>query len=277
MWIRVVSPQAGGLYPSELGSMIRCMPARTPQPVPRRLTFEVCLAHLCVIYFQPQFSVPSYFGVEFNKPLDTTLFTQLVVIGALGTAVGGMAVVAFQYLPRAYRSLAKVPAADTVELLKGVRLVAEELDNLGFKPDVVVALSRSGCIFAGMLSVYLDVDEIVSFGRKRVQRPDHGSLDLQTAYEVGSMIRADPDSFRGKNILFVTYVVDTGETLDSTRDFLHSQCIDVDQVHTKVATVYINPGAKLHRSHVISAFETQDVNDVLDRVPWRKGSSYKRI
>lgn len=92
--------------------------------------------------------------------------------------------------------------------------LAREIQDSGYSPDVVVAISRGGLVPARIVSDILGVDDVVTIGvkywglaQRRAERPVlyHG---------------IEPGVVQGKKVVVVDEVADTGHTLHLTKNLL---------------------------------------------------------
>ena len=105
----------------------------------------------------------------------------------------------------------------------------------GFRPDAIIAIARGGLTLAGALGYALDVKML-------------GSLNVEFYTGVGSTLEApvvlpptlDQDSLKGKSILLVDDVADSGRTLAMVVQLLEAGGADLRTVvlYTKPGTVY---------------------------------------
>jgi hypoxanthine phosphoribosyltransferase len=113
--------------------------------------------------------------------------------------------------------------------------LARRIQDSGFKPDVIVAVSRGGLVPARILSDVLEVDDVVTVGvkywglaQRRAERPVlyHG---------------VEPGVIRDRKALVVDEVADTGHTLMLTRsllDLIGAAEVKTAVVHLKTTSKY---------------------------------------
>jgi len=107
--------------------------------------------------------------------------------------------------------------------------LAEKIDKSEFKPDMIVAVVRGGMVPSRMLSDLLDVSDILSVRIKFYTAPG------KTAQE--PMVRQMPDEslFKGKKILIVDDVADSGRTLALAKSLFEKG------VEVRTATLHYKP------------------------------------
>lgn len=107
------------------------------------------------------------------------------------------------------------------------RKIAGKTRAAGFKPDVVLALSRGGLVPARMICDLLIVKDLVSI------KVDHWGI---TAQKDGSAkLRYPVDiNLEGKKILIVDDITDTGKSLSLALDWVKKQ----NPAEAKSAVVY---------------------------------------
>lgn len=100
---------------------------------------------------------------------------------------------------------------------RAARELAQRIADDGFVPDAIVGIARGGLTLAGALGYALDVKML-------------GSLNVEFYTGVGSTLSApvvlpptlDRDSLRGKSILLVDDVADSGRTLALVLELLRA-------------------------------------------------------
>lgn len=106
----------------------------------------------------------------------------------------------------------------TYELFgRAARELAQTIADDGFAPDAIVGIARGGLTLAGALGYALDVKML-------------GSLNVEFYTGVGSTLAApvvlpptlDQDSLRGKRVLLVDDVADSGRTLAMVLELLRA-------------------------------------------------------
>lgn len=101
----------------------------------------------------------------------------------------------------------------------------------GYRPDSVIAILRGGYIVGRLISDFLGVEDlvvlgIVSYGT-RVGQSEEPVITYPIIHDL-----------RGRNVLVVDDVADTGKTLTTARDLL--RLYGAREVRT--ATLYVKPG-----------------------------------
>lgn len=129
----------------------------------------------------------------------------------------------------------------TYELFgEAARALAEQVAADGFRPDAIVAIARGGLTLAGALGYALDVKML-------------GSLNVEFYSDVEETLEApvvlpptlDQDSLRGKSILLVDDVSDSGRTLA-----LVLQLLEAGGGEVRTVCLYSKPRTVLEPTYV---------------------------
>ena len=155
---------------------------------------------------------------------------------------------------------------DITEIRKGLETIGKRLLQQAFRPDIIVAFNRSGVAIAGMLAPNLQVDEIVSISRVPKEAGSRATVSKRT-YAVGELIRLIPEKWRGKKILIVFMLMDTGNTIEDSLRHMTKEGVAYNEEVLQVATMYITSGAKNRWPNAIYAHEAMD-RSILKRLPW---------
>ena len=140
---------------------------------------------------------------------------------------------------------------------------AEKIRQSGFKPDVIVGVTRGGWIPARVLSDLLEVTDLVTVG------VDFYVDVAETKKEPVLTQRVSAD-VKGKKALLVDEVADTGKSLQLAREHVLQQ----GATEVRVATVYYKPFSitkpdyyeKQTRSWVVFPWETKEtVRKIVER------------
>ena len=102
------------------------------------------------------------------------------------------------------------------EIVEWSRGLAEKVRGSGYKPDMIVAVARGGYVPARLLCDFLDVTDLLSVQSQHwveAARAAEKAI-LKYPYKVDA---------RGKRILLVDDIVDTGETLMLAREFIERE------------------------------------------------------
>ncbi len=99
------------------------------------------------------------------------------------------------------------------EIVDWTRGLAEKIEESGYTPDIVVAVARGGYVPARLLCDFLDVTDLLSVQSQHWVEAAKAAerAILKYPYKIDA---------RGKNVLIVDDIVDTGETLLLARDFI---------------------------------------------------------
>ncbi len=102
------------------------------------------------------------------------------------------------------------------EVVDWVRGLAAKIENSGWRPDLVVAVSRGGFVPARLLCDFMDISDLLAVQSQHwveAARAAERAI-LKYPYRVDA---------QGKRVLVVDDIVDTGETLELARDFIASE------------------------------------------------------
>jgi len=108
--------------------------------------------------------------------------------------------------------------------------LADKTRNSSFKPDIIVGVSRGGWLPARVLSDLLSNPSLASVGAE---------LYVGVSEPNGKAVITQPVSTRvkGKKVLIVDEVVDTGKTLELVKEYVAEQ----GAAAVRIATVYWKP------------------------------------
>jgi len=101
------------------------------------------------------------------------------------------------------------------EIVEWSRGLAEKILESGYKPDAIVAVARGGYVPARLLCDFLDVTDLLSV------QSQHW-VEAARAQEKAVLKYPYKVDMRGKRLLLVDDIVDTGETLLLARDFIRN-------------------------------------------------------
>jgi len=99
------------------------------------------------------------------------------------------------------------------EIVEWSKELADKVKASGYKPDIIVAVARGGYVPARLLCDFLDVTDLLSVQSQHwveAARAAEKAI-LKYPYKIDA---------RGKKILLVDDIVDTGETLLLARDYI---------------------------------------------------------
>jgi hypoxanthine phosphoribosyltransferase len=102
-------------------------------------------------------------------------------------------------------------------------LVAEQIERSKFKPDLIVALSRGGWIPGRLISDFLENPEIATI------KVEH-YVDFYKTLKKPAITQPLPIDVRGKRILLVDDIVDTGASMKVAVEYLKER--GADEVRT---------------------------------------------
>ena len=120
------------------------------------------------------------------------------------------------------------------EIVKKIYILCDKIKESGFQPDVLVSILRGGAPVTALLSDCLGVTNIASIRimlYKGIAKPDEEAQILQPlAIDV-----------RGKKVLIVDDVADTGKTLIVAKNHV----ADKGASEIKIATIHMKPWSKI--------------------------------
>lgn len=126
-------------------------------------------------------------------------------------------------------------------MCKDLNKIKDKIDNSGWKPDMIVGLTRGGLIPAVMLSHYFNVPVVPVNLSLRDFRNDLDNVISEIRQGVGL------DNLQNKNILVVDDIVDSGETIEELHKIFASLLNSYgkyDFDHIKTAVLYYNSSNK---------------------------------
>lgn len=127
-----------------------------------------------------------------------------------------------------------------LEFGDAARILAQDVADSGFEPDVVVAVARGGLIIAGAVAYALGTKQCGSINVEfytDVERPTDRPVILAPAL--------DAPSLAGKRVLVVDDVSDSGRTLALVVELVGASGADV-----RTACLYAKPGTALEPDFV---------------------------
>ncbi len=95
------------------------------------------------------------------------------------------------------------------------RLLADKIIEAGFRPDIVVAIARGGFVPARIVCDFLGIGELASI---RIKHYSAGAAKNQYARLVAPL----NVEVRGRKVLIVDDIIDTGDTLQLALDHIRS-------------------------------------------------------
>ena len=114
--------------------------------------------------------------------------------------------------------MARVPVrlVSWEEIVEWSRGLSEAIEQSGWRPDIIVAVSRGGFVPARLLCDFLDVTDLLSVQSQHWVEAARAAERAILKYPY----RVDAS---GKRVLVVDDIVDTGETLRLARDFIERE------------------------------------------------------
>lgn len=137
---------------------------------------------------------------------------------------------------------------------------AQKIQNSPFTPDIIVGISRGGLIPARIHADLLEIPELTT-----VQVQFYVDI-LQTKREP-SLKQALTIQIRGKKVLLVDDIADTGRSLQFATNYLQSQA----PLEIKTATLYHKPGSMTKPAF----YEKETANWII--FPWDTKEMLRKI
>lgn len=140
-----------------------------------------------------------------------------------------------------------------------VRGLAERVESAGFRPDVLVGVTRGGLVPLAILGELMGMKNVATISARSYDGVERGKLNITALPEI---------DLRGKRVLLVDEITDSGETLKKIAVLVakHYQTADV-----KTAVVVTNTAHCTHAPD-FSMMET----DVWVVFPWQEWPRRKR-
>jgi uncharacterized protein len=127
-----------------------------------------------------------------------------------------------------------------LEFGEAARILAQDVVDAGFEPDVVVAVARGGLIIAGAIAYALGTKECGS-----INVEFYTDIEQRRDEPVVLAPALDAPSLAGKRVLVVDDVSDSGRTLALVVDLIRNAGAAV-----RTACLYSKPGTVLEPDHV---------------------------
>ncbi len=146
------------------------------------------------------------------------------------------------------------------EIEKHCEALYRRIKQSGFKPEVIVGIARGGWVPARIFSDLLDVDELLTMRIKFYTSIDQRAKKPRIVYPL-------PLNLRGKRILLVDDIADTGESLELAQSHLR------ENEAGEILTVTI---VKKPRSKIIPDFYSLETS-VWVVFPWEVSETFRQI
>lgn len=153
--------------------------------------------------------------------------------------------------------------------MDGIKRIHKELNDINFKPELIISASRNGALAAGMLATRMNIDQVFILPRK-LEVTDAGKWKgTKKKFTIEDYLVVKPDRLREKKILILFLFTRSGGTLDAIRDFLVPEGQHAPN-NFKFAAIY-REYQPLRDDDIISVYTKANIKkDILDRLPWLK-------
>jgi hypoxanthine phosphoribosyltransferase len=94
------------------------------------------------------------------------------------------------------------------------RKISKDVRSSGYKPDVIVALARGGWFAGRVLCDFLDLNDLISLKIEHYTGTANASSGPRIRYPI------DEKMIKGKNVLIVDDISDTGKSMMFARDYI---------------------------------------------------------
>jgi hypoxanthine phosphoribosyltransferase len=138
--------------------------------------------------------------------------------------------------------------------------VADKIRNGSFRPDVIVGVSRGGWLPARILSDLLSNPSLTSVGAELYV----GVSERRSEAVITQPVSAD---VKGKKVLIVDEVDDTGKTLELVKEYLTEQ----GATAIRIATIYYKPWSTVKPDY----FEKETDSWIV--FPWETKETIRKI
>ncbi|MBU1198976.1 MAG: phosphoribosyltransferase [Nanoarchaeota archaeon] len=137
--------------------------------------------------------------------------------------------------------------------------LAEKVEKNGFKPDLIVGISRGGWVPASLVSDFLNVGFVVSVGVK-----SYAAVGVKKQPIIRENLGMD---IQNMNVLVVDDIVDTGETLKLIKDHLE----DLGASEIKSVVMHLKPWAKIKPDYFVEETTNWPV------YPWESAEDERKL
>lgn len=129
------------------------------------------------------------------------------------------------------------------------RNISKDVRRSGYKPDVIVALARGGWFAGRVLCDFLNLNDLISLKIEHYTGTAVANGEPRIRYPVNH------DMIKGKNVLIVDDISDTGKSMMSARDYI----INMEPKDIRTATL----------QHLMcSEMKSDYVGEMLDEWAW---------
>ncbi|MBD3397942.1 phosphoribosyltransferase [Candidatus Micrarchaeota archaeon] len=141
---------------------------------------------------------------------------------------------------------------------KSIRSISEKISASGFRPDILIGISRGGLVPSRLLSDYLNVPLLytirISFYTSIGERKEKPEVTQPLHVEI-----------KGKNVLVVDDVSDSGKSLSLAKQYLAPMA----PASIKTAAIHFKPGSIFKPDFFDSTTESWVV------YPWEKDEFFR--
>lgn len=149
-------------------------------------------------------------------------------------------------------------------LKNGFKRVSRKLNQLGFKPDIIVSFSRSGAISAGTMALNLNVQSCYVFSR--VLKNSDSKKKEENRFEFEGIFKIDEGQFINKKVLVMSFSMFTCETVKAGLSHLEKMDVKTDDI--KVASLCVNSSALRIFPDVVFGYVSNKPDRYLKMIPW---------
>jgi len=135
------------------------------------------------------------------------------------------------------------------------KTISSQIKNSNFKPDILLGLSRGGLVPARIFSDLLNTNKV------HILRVKSYNIDKKISKPVIDDYKCE-FNFKGKKILVVDDITDTGESLDVVKRYLAKKGLNPKNV--KFATLHYKPNSRFKPDYFA------DVTEKWIVYPWEK-------
>lgn len=164
------------------------------------------------------------------------------------------------------------------EVVEWARSLSQMIEESGWRPDIVVAISRGGFVPARLVCDFMDIHDLVSIQVLHWGRAAEITAKAHVKYPLNI-------DLSGKKVLIVDDICDTGDSIIVARDYIKEHC---NPAEIRVAVMqWISPVAKIKPDYYVEEVKTwvwyqytwtraEDTANFIEKIATEYGKEGKR-